>query len=79
MPSLYASGQPFLFLSFFLFHFLLLSDYEVNFAPEENPDQTPHFPEHPRGASDQTEQLTPQTTPLARLPLYPPARILANT
>lgn len=48
---------------FSFFNFLLPSDYEVNFAPEENPDQTPHFPEHPRGASDQTEQLTQQTMP----------------
>lgn len=65
-------------LSFFLI-FLSFPSYEVNFAPEENPDQTPHFPVRPGRASDQTEQLTQQTTPLAGLPLYPPARIRANT
>lgn len=34
---------------------------------------------HPRKVSDQTKQLTQQTMPLAGLPLYPPARIQANT
>lgn len=68
----------FSFLLFFLIFFSSPS-YEVNFAPKKNPDQTPHFPVHPGRASDQTEQLTQQTTPLAGLPLYPPARIRANT
>lgn len=71
------SGWFSFFLSFLIF--FSSPSYEVNFAPKENPDQTPHFPVHPGRASDQTEQLTQQTTPLAGLPLYPPARIRANT
>lgn len=77
------STQPFWVVFFLSFSFFLIffssPSYEVNFAPKENPDQTPHFPVHPGRASDQTEQLTQQTTPLAGLPLYPPAQIRANT
>lgn len=76
--ALYRAWKSFRRLPFFPFLQFLFP-----FSPfpscKENPDQTPHFPLHPRRASDQTEQLTQQTTPLAELALSPPALSRANT